>query len=388
LVAVTGTNGKTTTTRLIAHLAKQAGYKPGYTTTDGIYIQDHLLVQGDCTGPVSAKSVLFDPTIDFAVLECARGGILRSGLGFNRCDVSIITNITEDHLGLKGIHTLEDMLNVKAVVARTTAADGYAILNAEDELVYSLYNALKCNVALFSLDAENPKIFAHIEKGGMASVFEAGYLVIYDGKKILVEQAECVPLTHNGKAEHMMKNMLAAALAAYICKIDLQDIQEGLRSFSSSAEQTPGRMNLFKFKECDLMIDYAHNVDGFMQIKKYINALEAPHKTGIIAVAGDRRDQDIRAIGKLSAEMFDEIIIRHDKDLRGRPTENMEALLLEGIASVNAKLPVKVIHQEEDAIVYALKHSPKGSFVFECADNIPGVLKFIKNLQAKELAVS
>jgi cyanophycin synthetase len=387
VVAVTGTNGKTTTTRLIAYFAKQAGYTPGYTTSDGIYINDHLIKQGDCTGSISAKDVLFDPTVDFAVLECARGGILRSGLGFDSCDVSVITNVTEDHLGLEGINTLEDMLKVKAVVAHATKKNGFAVLNADDKLVYSLYNRLSCNIALFSNASENPELLKHIQNGGVAAFLEDGYLTIYDGKKILVEKIQLIPLTHNGKARHMIKNMLAASLAAYLCKIDVQKIRDGLRSFIASAELTPGRMNLFRFKQRELMIDYAHNVDGFREIKKYVDSLNV-HKTGIIAVAGDRRDQDIETIGRLAGEMFDEIIIRHERDLRGRSAESVEELLLKGIRSVDQNINVNIIPAEEDAIRYALQHAPKNGFIFECADNVHSVIKFVKKLQEEELSLS
>lgn len=172
VVAVTGTNGKTTTTRLIAHLAKQAGYHVGYTTTEGVYIQDHLLIAGDCTGPVSAQAVLFDPTVNFAVLECARGGILRAGLGFDACDISIVTNISEDHLGLGGVHTLEDMAKVKSVVPRSTSNEGYAILNADDDLVFNMHQGLQCRIALFSTYPSNPRVRRHIDNGGLAALTE------------------------------------------------------------------------------------------------------------------------------------------------------------------------------------------------------------------------
>ena len=182
LVAVTGTNGKTTTTRLIAHFAKNAGHTVGYTTTDGIYIQDQAIHYGDCSGPSSAEAVLRDPIVDFAVLECARGGILRSGLGFDKCNISIITNITEDHLGLNGINTLEELAKVKSVVARSTFDSGYAILNADDELTYKIKDELTCNVALFSTKENNERIKAHCEEGGWAAVIEKGYFTVCKGR--------------------------------------------------------------------------------------------------------------------------------------------------------------------------------------------------------------
>src|SRR6218665_927295 len=209
LIAITGTNGKTTTTRLTAHIAKTAGHKVGYITTDGIYIQDQAIHYGDCTGSQSAATVLTDPTIDFAVLECARGGILRSGLGFDHCDISIVTNISEDDVGMKGIKTLEEMARVKAVVARSTFDQGYSILNADDDLVYAMAGELDCNIALFSMDANNPRIKTHCDGGGLAAIIERGYLTICKGEwKIRVAKIESIPLTFNGRAECMIKNIL------------------------------------------------------------------------------------------------------------------------------------------------------------------------------------
>src|SRR5690554_422767 len=178
IVAVTGTNGKTTTTRLIAHMAKMKGFKVGYTTTDGVYIQNRLLMKGDCTGPMSAEFVLKDPTVDFAVLECARGGLLRAGLGFHRCDVGIVTNVAEDHLGLKGIHTIEQLAKVKGVIPETVLPHGYAILNADDDLVYEMRKNVNCNVALFSMDEDNPRIKAMQKLGGICAIYENGYITI------------------------------------------------------------------------------------------------------------------------------------------------------------------------------------------------------------------
>jgi cyanophycin synthetase len=174
IIAISGTNGKTTTTRLIAHIVKQIGYKVGYTTTDGVYIQNQLMMRGDCTGPVSAEFVLKDPTVDFAVLECARGGILRAGLGFHNCDVAVVTNVAGDHLGLGGIDTIDKLARVKAVVPNTVLPQGYAILNADDELVYKMAEELRCKIAYFSLDENNPRIKKHCATGGLACVYENG----------------------------------------------------------------------------------------------------------------------------------------------------------------------------------------------------------------------
>ncbi len=371
LVAVTGTNGKTTTTRLIAHMAKHMGHHVGYTTTDGIYIDGHEIHHGDCTGPVSAETILLDPTVDFAVLECARGGILRSGLGFDTCDISIITNVTEDHLGLKGIHTIEEMAKVKSVVARSTKKTGYAILNADDDLVYEMRKEVDSDFALFSMDENNPRIIRHCERGGIAAFIEKGYVVISKGKwKTRIERVVNIPLSLNGRAECMIKNILPCVLAATISNFPVEKIKESLQTFIPSPEQTPGRMNIFHFKEFDFMVDYAHNIDGFLELKKFMNNTHASVKVGIISVAGDRRNEDIVMMGRLSAEMFDEIIVRHDHDLRGRTQESITALLTQGVREVAKYLPIQIISEEMDAIAYCVENAKKNSFIVDCTDSV------------------
>ncbi|MEC7005294.1 MAG: cyanophycin synthetase, partial [Bacteroidota bacterium] len=207
IIAVTGTNGKTTTTRLIAHIAKMKGKKVGYTTSDGVYIQNRLLMTGDCTGPKSAEFVLKDPTVNFAVLECARGGLLRAGLGFKKCDIGVVTNVAGDHLGLKGIHTIDQLAKVKGVIPETVHKDGYSVLNADDDRVYAMRNNIESQFALFSMDEQNPRIKRHSSRGGISAVYENGYITIYRGEwKMRVAQAVNVPLTKGGKASFMIQN--------------------------------------------------------------------------------------------------------------------------------------------------------------------------------------
>lgn len=380
LIAVTGTNGKTTTTRLIAHMAQHIGHRVGFTTTDGIYINGNEIHHGDCTGPVSAEAVLLDPTVDFAVLECARGGILRSGLGFDECDISVITNITEDHLGLKDIHTLEEMAKVKSVVARSTKKEGTAILNADDELVYEMRKEVDSNIALFSMDENNAFIQKHCEKGGLAAFIEKGYFVISKGKwKTRVDKIVNIPLTLEGRADCMIKNILPAILAATLSNISVENIREALKTFIPSPEQTPGRMNIFHFNDFEFMVDYAHNTDGFLELKKFMDKTNASVKVGIISVAGDRRDEDIVTMGRLSAQMFDEIIIRHDHDLRGRTQESLTSLLIKGIKEVSRFIPIKVISEELDAIAYAIENARKNSFIVDCTDAVKESTSYLAN---------
>lgn len=382
VVAVTGTNGKTTTTRLIAHMAKHAGFKTGLTTTDGIYIQGQPIFFGDCTGPLSAEAVLTDPTIEFAVLECARGGILRSGLGFDHCNVSVITNITDDHIGLKGIDSLSEMAKVKAVVARSTFDNGYAVLNADDDHVYDLKDDLYCNIALFSMDENSERLARHCADGGYATTIEKGYLTIIKGEwKTRVCKIETVPLTFSGKATAMIKNILAATLAAVCSDINLDDIRTALKTFIPSPELTPGRMNSFKFSNFEVMLDYAHNTDGFIEAKKYIDSINAPVKVGIITGVGDRRDEDIRNVGYYAAQMFDRIIIRHDKELRGRNPEELAALLMEGIKKSKSDMPVEIIPNEQDAIIHAMNTAVNGTFIFVSSESVNQSIELLKKMK-------
>ncbi len=375
IVAITGTNGKTTTTRLMAHIAKTAGYKVGFTTTDGIYIQNIMMQRGDCTGPQSAEFVLKDPTVDFAVLETARGGILRAGLGFHKCDIGIVTNVAADHLGLKDINTLEDMARVKSIVPEAVMPSGYAILNADDELVSNMAKGLDCNVAYFSMDENNALVAKHCSKGGLAAIAENGYITICKGTwKIRVEKIINIPLTFRGKAAFMIQNILPAVLASFIRNFDIGDIRLALDTFIPSPVQTPGRMNLFEFKKYSVMVDYAHNPAGFLAISKFLEKIDATPKIGIIAGVGDRRDADIIALGALAAKMFDEIVIRQDRNLRGRSENEIINLMVEGMHSVDPKKKHVVIPSEPEAIDYAFKNAKKGSFIVICSDVVPDAL--------------
>jgi cyanophycin synthetase len=384
LVAITGTNGKTTTTRLIAHIAKTAGKKVGFTTTDGIYIHDRMITAGDCTGSRSAGTVLSDPTVDFAVLETARGGILRTGLGFDHCDISIVTNISEDHLGLKGIRTMDEMARVKEVVPRSTFDKGYAILNADDDLVYRMRENLYCNIALFSMNPSNPRIREHCNEGGMAAVVEKGHLTICKGEwKIRICKIESIPITFEGKADFMTKNVLPAALSAIISNFRVEDIRNALQTFKPSPEQTPGRLNVFRFRNFEVMIDYAHNPGGMTEMKQFLSRVNK-YKTGVITGVGDRRDTDIRTVGSISAGIFDEIVIKHDQDLRGRPAEDITRLLREGIESVQPAMTVNVVSDELDALRFAMENAPRGSLVILFADKIKKCIEFLNEELAHE----
>ena len=385
IVAITGTNGKTTTTRLIAHLAKLKGYKVGYTTSDGVYIQNRLLMKGDCTGPASAEFVLKDPTVDFAVLECARGGLLRAGLGFHKCDIGIVTNVAADHLGLKGIHTIEQLAKVKGVIPETVMPDGYAILNADDDLVYEMRRTVNCNVALFSMDENNPRIKAMQKLGGISAVYENGFITICRGEwKLRVIKAVNVPLTYGGRASFMIQNVLPAVITAYVKGFTIDEIKIGLETFIPSPAQTPGRLNLFQFKDFQVLLDYAHNPAGMRALQKFIENIDATIKVGIIAGVGDRREEDTNEIGSISAEMFDEIIIRQDKNLRGRTETELIDMLDAGIKMKDPNKKTTIIPNEKEAATFAIKNAKKGSLIVICSDVVPDALELVQRLKEEE----
>lgn len=389
IIAVTGTNGKTTTTRLIAHIMRNHGYKVGMSCSDGAYIMNQLLMTGDCTGPVSAQFILKDPLVNLAVLETARGGMLRSGLGFDRCDVGICTNVAADHLGLRDINTVEELAHVKSIVPRSVHRDGYAILNADDPLVMAMRKGCVSKIALFSLDETNRVIRQHCKLGGLAAIYENGFITISKGEwKLRIEKAVNVPLTVGGRAVFNIQNILPAVLAGYVQGVRIEELRAALNTFVPSPAQTPGRLNLFQFKDFQVMVDYAHNPHGFEALGRFLSKVPDSPKVGVIAGVGDRRDEDTIALGRLSAEMFDEIIIRQDRNLRGRPAQEIVDLLMRGVHEADPAKKVTVILKEEEAIRHAIDSAVPGSFLTLCSDVVPDALALVMKLKEQEERVS
>lgn len=385
IIAITGTNGKTTTTRLLAHIVKNNGYKVGFTTSDGIYVQNHMMEKGDTTGPVSAEYILKDPTVEFAVLETARGGILRSGLGFSRCDIAVITNIQEDHLGLSDIHTLDDLAKVKSTVVKSVKKDGWAVLNGDDQYCRKIGAELNCNVAYFSMDEESPFIKNLSKEGKITAVYENGFITVKKGEwKIRVERANNVPLTLGGKAKFMISNALAATLASYLWGFKTDDISLSLQTFIPSVAQTPGRMNIFEFKKFKVLIDFAHNASGYLGVEDYLQSVEANKKIGIIAGVGDRRDEDIKECAKIAARMFDHIIIRQEKYLRGRTEEEIINLILEGIVASGRNITYEIIPKETEAIRHAINSAEEGTFITALSDVVTNAIEIVQQYLDKE----
>jgi cyanophycin synthetase len=386
IIAVTGTNGKTTTTRLLAHIVKNNGKRVGFTTSDGIYIQNTLLEKGDTTGPMSAEFILKDPTVEFAVLETARGGILRSGLGFGTCDVGVLTNIKEDHLGISDIHNLKDLTKVKRVVLDSVKKDGWCILNADDEYSMRLADDLRSKVALFSLDENNPHIKRFAKEGRITCVYEEGFVTIKKGEwKIRIERVKNIPITMEGKAKFMIANVLAASLASYVYGFEIPNIALALTTFIPSAQLTPGRLNIFKFKNFKVMIDFAHNPASYEAIEDYLKNVESNKKIGIISGVGDRRDGDIRECGKIAARMFDHIIIRNEKHLRGRAEDEINGLIIEGIQSIDKSVSYECIPKEIDALKHSMSLAEEGTFITALSDVINNAIELVQEYQAKEV---
>lgn len=377
IVAITGTNGKTTTTRLIAHIFRQTQKVVGYTTTDGIYIDDYVVERGDTTGPQSAQVILQDPTVEVAILETARGGLLRSGMGFKDCDVGVVLNVAADHLGIGDIETVEDLAHLKSVVVETARPNGYAVLNADDPLVSAMAKRVKAQVAYFSMHPDNELVRSHTQQGGLAAVYENGYLSILKGDWTLrIEQAINVPLTMHGRAPFMIANALAASLAAFSQGVSIDQIRAALHSFQASVDQTPGRMNLFNLGDFHALIDYAHNPASYEALGGFVRNWPGD-RIGVVGGPGDRRDEDFVTLGQLSASIFDRIIVKEDDDTRGRPRGSAANFIIDGIRQVNPEFPYEEILDEVTAVNTALDAAPSGSLVVILPETVSRAIQLI-----------
>ncbi len=378
IVAVTGTNGKTTTTRLIAHIFKQTGSVVGYTTTDGTYIGDYLVEPGDNTGPQSAQLILQDPTVEVAVLESARGGILRSGLAFDASNVGVVLNVAADHLGIGDIDTIEQMAHLKSVVAEAIVSNGYAVLNADDPLVAAMGERVKSQVAFFSMHPENQLVQKHTQQGGLAAVYENGYLSILKGDWTLrIEQAVNVPLTLEGRAPFMIANALAASLATFVQGVPIEQIRAGLSNFRASTSQTPGRMNLFNLGNYQALVDYAHNPHSYEALGGFVGNWTG-ERIGVVGGPGDRRDEDFVTLGKLAAQMFDRLIIKEDDDTRGRPRGEAAQLIAQGIIQAKPDCHYETILDETEAINKGLDTAPTGGLVVILPESVSRAISLIE----------
>jgi cyanophycin synthetase len=353
----------------------------GFTTTDGIYVSDRLIEKGDTTGPQSAQIILQDPTVDIAILETARGGILRSGLAFQYCDVGVVLNVAADHLGIGDIETIDQLARVKAVIAESVHPDGYAILNADDQRVAAMAEQVVGKVAYFSMDPNNPLVKSQVEAGGIAAVYAEGYITILQQDWVhQIEHVERVPLTMGGRAPFMIANALAASLAAFVQGVNVDRIRTALQTFRPSAAQTPGRMNLFNLGNYHVLIDYAHNPAGYAAVGSFVQNWDGT-TIGVIGGPGDRRDEDLVELGKLSATFFDEIIVKEDEDPRGRNPGEVAELIVSGICQgttdKNNPIPHTIRLNESESIEWALDNAPDNGLVTIFVDSVSRAIALI-----------
>ncbi len=381
IVAVTGTNGKTTTARMIAHIMKTAGKKVGLTTTDGIYIDATQIAAGDMSGPTSAQMVLKNPAVDFAVLETARGGILRSGLGFDRCNVAVVTNISADHLGLKGINTLSELARVKEVVPQSVLPNGASVLNADNPYTVEMERVARGEIIYFSMDEENPVIRDHLRERGKAVVLRPtrhGEMItlIEHRRDTSLLLAEEIPATLDGRIRVNIQNSLAAAAAAFALDVQLEYIRTALRTFTSNFFQTPGRFNLMEIDGRKVVLDYCHNVAGLESMADFVKRMDADRTIAMIAVPGDRSDNDITAFGRLAGATFDEIVIREDANPRGRARGEVAGMLHAVITGQNGA-KAEILLDEMEAAREAISRADRNDLVILMADRPAAVFEHL-----------
>lgn len=395
VAGITGTNGKTTTSRMLASIMKSAGFTTGMTSTDGVYIDGHLTVKGDMTGPTSAQIVLRDPSVDFAIMETARGGIVKRGLGYSTCNVGACLNISADHLGQRGIDTLEQLAQIKRVVVEV--AQDCVVLNADD--IHCLQMAEFCQakqICYVTIDSGHGLVREHIRQGGMAIVLEKGIngdmITIYDkGAHIPLLWTHLIPATIEGKAMHNVQNAMFAAAMAYSFDTSLENIRQGLRIFNTSFYQAPGRLNIFDEHPFKVILDYAHNPAAIKTITDLAGRLDVKGKRRIvIAMPGDRRDEDIAEAAKIVASTFDSFVCKADDDRRGRGPDEVPILLKQTLESngVDAN-SIQVIPSEVDAVEAALASCAPGDLLIILGDNITRCWKQIVHFNhSSELHVS
>jgi cyanophycin synthetase len=378
LIAVTGTNGKTTTVRLCAHLLRSDGLRVGMTNTDGVYVNGLQLDTGDCSGPRSARSVLMHPDVDAAVLETARGGILREGLAFDRCHVAVVTNIgAGDHLGLNYISTVEDLAVLKRVIVQNVAPNGMAVLNAADPMVVAMAPNCPGQVTFFAIDPHNPTLATHRAQGKRVLYVEDGHIVAKEGpQQVRISLAE-VPLTQNGAIGFQVENTMASIGAAWALNLSWANICQGLSNFVSDTQGVPGRFNMFNYKGATIIADYGHNPDAIKALVQAVSNLPAKARSVVISGAGDRRDEDIREQTRLIGSAFERVVLFEDACQRGRADGEVLALLREGLKGASRTTDISEIHGEFIAIDHALAQLEAGDLCLILIDQVQEALAHI-----------
>ena len=378
VVAVTGTNGKTTTVRLIAHLMTASGLRTGMTNTDGVYIEGRRIDSGDCSGPRSARNVLLHPDVDAAVFETARGGLLREGLAFDRCQVAVVTNIgAGDHLGLNYITTLEDLAVLKRVIVQNVAVGGMAVLNAADPVVAAMADVTRGDITFFALDVNNPIMAMHRAQGRRVVFVEDGHLVAAQGRFEMRIPLGEVPITRNGAIGFQVENVMASVAAAWAVGIDWDRIRVGLKTFVGESDNAPGRFNVFDYRGATVIADYGHNPDAIAALANAVEAMPAKRRSVVISGAGDRRDQDITQQTQILGKAFDDVLLYQDQCQRGRADGEVLALLRRGLDGATRTTHVEEINGEFVAIDRALSRLEAGDLCLILIDQVDEALAHI-----------
>ncbi|WP_292935880.1 cyanophycin synthetase [Noviherbaspirillum sp.] len=384
VVAVAGTNGKTTTVKLIAHILTANKYRVGMTGTDGVYIGSQRIDTGDCSGPRSARNVLLHPDVDAAVFETARGGVLREGLGFDRCNVAVVTNIGEgDHLGLNFITTVEDLAVVKRVIVQNVAPNGTAVLNAADPMVANMAAVCPGSVTFFAKDVHHPVMTSHRAQGRRVVYVDGDAIVAVEGKNTHRIALADIPLTRNGAIGFQVENAMAAIGAVWGLGIDWETVRAGLKTFINDAQSAPGRFNLFSCKGATVIADYGHNPDAMHALVKAVESMPAKRRSVVISGAGDRRDEDIRRQTEILGDAFDSVILYEDQCQRGRQDGEVIRLLRQGLANARRTTSVKEIKGEFAAIDAALADLSEGDLCLILIDQVEEALAYIGERAAR-----
>lgn len=386
VISVTGTNGKTTTTRMIGHVLKMMGMNTGITSTDGIYINDKCIHKGDDSGFNSAKTLLLNRDVEAVVLETARGGIVRRGLAYDLADVAVITNITNDHLGLDGIDSMEDLMFVKSLVGEEVKENGYTVINADDKYSKRILDRISCEKIYFSKSKDNELIKENINNGKIAVFIEDNNIcVINNHRKYLIMSIDELPISYNGILTYNIENAMAACAALVGLNIDYCMISKGFSDFMP-CDDNEGRFNMFEYYGRKVILDYGHNIEGYKAVLSCINKLKTKNKLiGVVGVPGDRQDNVIKEIGEICCEYLDEIIIKEDKDRRGRSIGEVSQLLKISMLKNSNKKNVKVYLDEVDALEYAIKISKKDDIIIVFYENIEPLLNYINNNEQERI---
>jgi cyanophycin synthetase len=378
VVAVTGTNGKTTTVRLIAHLLAQQGWCVGMTNTDGVYVGGQCIDTGDCSGPKSARNVLYHPDVDAAVLETARGGVLREGLAFDYCDVAVVTNVgTGDHLGLNYITTVDELAVLKRVIVQNVSPQGMAVLNAADPVVAAMAAQSKGDVTFFAIDQFNPVMATHRAQGRPVVYVDNGQIVAAQGPHKHFLNLSDIPITHGGKIAFQVENVMASVAAVWALGLDWATVRAGLASFRADLDNAAGRFNVFAYRCATVIADYGHNPDAMVALVHAVQAMPASRRSVVISGAGDRRDEDIRQITEVLGAAFEEVVMYEDQCQRGRRDGEVMALLREGLAGATVTTRQHEIYGEFLAIDTAMDALQPGELCLILVDQVEAALAHI-----------